>query len=492
MSKVKDAAKSSGAYLLGNIFNKIIGLIIVFILARYLGVKLFGDYSFTFVFIGLFVYLNDFGVAPVLLRKLSHAKGRVTDSVLVGKSMLLKAGLSLLAVFLVNTAAFLLNYPGDVLLIIFLYSLTILFGGVQSILDVIFRVHLKEQYNTITGVAASLFMLGSVVFIISTGGGLTMVFFAFALASLLSLLLALYFSRRFVSLRTYFSTKLFDPALFWKIIMEGWPFALFFVSLAVYNRIDVVLLSWIMGNEAVGNYSAAYRLTETLSIFANAMIVPLVPIMCDYFKKSSEALINAHNFGFKYILFLYVPVATATFFLGGRVMLLVFGQEFVSWQSALTLTILAWVALFIAINFLFLNLMMAIFREQWMARFIGLGIAMNIVLNILWIPSYSYLGAAFATLVTELVLFCLFIILIAKYLYVVPLGRTVKPLLASLGMAIFIFCFSGIDLILLILLSAVLYTGLFSAMRGFSEYDVDLFRRLLRRGTGDNKERGGE
>lgn len=70
---------------------------------------------------------------------------------------------------------------------------------------------------------------------------------------------------------------------------------------------------------------------------------------------------------------------------------------------------------------------------------VGISAAFNIILNLILIPYYSYyIGVSIATVLSELLLYCLFLFYIGRYYKTINVNRTfTEPLIASIIMAIY-------------------------------------------------------
>jgi len=73
--------------------------------------------------------------------------------------------------------------------------------------------------------------------------------------------------------------------------------------------------------------------------------------------------------------------------------------------------------LVISMNIFFGNPLIAWGKQKQYSIAIAIGAAANIILNILWIPKYTYIGASMATLLSETAVFTGVFYLFNKYTY---------------------------------------------------------------------------
>jgi O-antigen/teichoic acid export membrane protein len=196
-----------------------------------------------------------------------------------------------------------------------------------------------------------------------------------------------------------------------------------------------------------------------------------------------DALRLSFEKSFKYLTILAVPIGVGTTLLGQRLILLIFGAEYVS--SIIALQILVWSVVFIFMGAAFGNLLNSLNRQRTITKITGIGAASNVVLNLVLIPDYSLVGASIATVATEFLAFALLFSTALKIGYGIPKKEfasiIVKVLISSALMGIFIMYFRNLTLLALLPLATILYFVVLYAIRGINREDIDLARRAVER-----------
>ena len=106
----------------------------------------------------------------------------------------------------------------------------------------------------------------------------------------------------------------------------------------------------------------------------------------------------------------------------------------------------------------------------------------NIILNILLIPKYSYIAASFVTVFTELSSLLLLIKVVSSMGYQLSskeLSAIIKVVVASIVMAVFIIFLKNWNLFLLILTSTIIYMITLVLIKGLDDEDIKIFRSIL-------------
>jgi O-antigen/teichoic acid export membrane protein len=175
------------------------------------------------------------------------------------------------------------------------------------------------------------------------------------------------------------------------------PFAFTFFLTNLYFRADVPILQHFRSFAEVGWYTFAYKPFEALQFIPLAIQVVVYPLLGVYFIADISRLKLAYARFFKVLVLLGWPLTVGTFVLVHPI-----GRLFRLFpQSEASLRILAFAIVFLFANSAFYAMLNATNRQHLNAWATGLAAAINIVLNLIFIPFYGYLAASATTVVTE-------------------------------------------------------------------------------------------
>ena len=181
----------------------------------------------------------------------------------------------------------------------------------------------------------------------------------------------------------------------------------------------------------------------------------------------------------RYLFSIGLPIATGVTLLADKIISLFYGDQFTS--SVIALQILAWDALLFFLYDPLATTLASMNKQNILAITCGVCALVNVVLNLILIPNFSYIGAGIATIVTETVLLVLYFYFVSKYLYWLPLHKIIlKPMVACALMAIFIYFLSNINLAVIIVSSAILYFIVLYILRWFSPEDFSLISQAIK------------
>jgi O-antigen/teichoic acid export membrane protein len=127
------------------------------------------------------------------------------------------------------------------------------------------------------------------------------------------------------------------------------------------------------------------------------------------------------------------------------------------------------------------TMFVSINKAYTMIKITFITMAFNIILNIMFIPVYSYIGASIMTVITGILGSVLCFHYLSKFIGKVPMKNAVtKPLIATMIMSIFLLLFHE-NFVLSILIATILYLVLLLAFKTFEKEDFDIFKKLTPR-----------
>ena len=471
MSTVQRVARNTGIVIAGEVIFRLISLVVIIYLARYLGTVGFGKYSFVFAYLAFFNVITDLGLQTILVREMSRDESIAPK--LIGNGSIIRLILTVFAVVLSMIVISFMSYPSDTTTYIYIAAFTVFFISFNDFYGTLFQANLRMEYRIFGDLTFKVLSASLIFWIIFSHGTLMQVIVVLVFSQMVRTLVSYFYSRKFV--RPCFEI---DFGLMKHLLKEALPIALYSVIYIIYFRIDVVMLSMMQGDAPVGIYSAAYKLSEPLSLIPYALAVSLFPIMSASFKSSEERLIKSYGLSIRYLLIISLPIAIGTTLIADKIIFLIYGAEFAG--SVTALQILIWALVFTSVNSVLLNLLVSIDKQKLNALSIGVCAIVNVILNFILIPILSYNGAAIATVATNAVLFIASYYFVSKHLQLPPVRKTlIKSVISGLIMGTFVYYFIDINVFLLILSAAVVYLIALLVLKTFSEEDWDIVKRIV-------------
>ena len=477
MNTVKRLVKNTGAALLTQVIGPVCSFILVLFVARTLRVSGLGKFSIALSVFFIFQTISSLGFTHLITREVARDRSKASKY-LINASFIALFFSALMAGAMCLTA-YLLNYPADTALAIYILSFALIPAVIALVCQSICRAFEKLEYVSIPLVTGNLFKVLLGLFILFRGYGLVELMIVILGSHFLILFMSQYFVLRCIGKPLY----RIDFG-FCKWIIKATPvFALIFIFSTIYWNVDVIMLSKMKGATEVGFYSAAYKLAMVCKIILMAYLMAFQPVIFRLFKSSLEKFKIACTKSIKYLFFTMLPIAVGTTILADRFIQLFFRNEFLA--SASALRILIWTLVPFSMVLVFAYALIASDNQIIDLRVNIIGMLCNVGLNLLLIPKLGFLGAGIATLASICIFLTLQYLFISKNLFKVNfVEATEKPIISAALMGIVILLIREVNLLLLIFISAAVYGFFLFALRTFSQGDIDLVRRLW------EKERG--
>ncbi len=168
----------------------------------------------------------------------------------------------------------------------------------------------------------------------------------------------------------------------------------------IYDRVDVVLLSKLAGNVATAIYSVPYRIFASLSIVPYGVMGALLPVFSATDANRETCQDCRHAMKSLYLIALQFVLLALAF--ARPVIFTILGQGYSG--SAVTIEILSWATVPVFLNHALNILLLAARQEKIFIWTATICTVFNISANLLLIPRFSFIGAAVATLLTEVLL----------------------------------------------------------------------------------------
>jgi len=422
----KDTFPSLVFLFLGGLFSSISIFITQIILARELSVDGFGNLMSAIAFITLMSPLALFGVSQVWL-KIYGSEGKKGDRWLKTSFKLIFFSLSLTTLFLIFWAIF---GPHSQSYRLFLLSLLPILLSHIFIELVNTRFQLEGKFLSLA-IWQNLihflrfFFIAFFYFFISRSIEGTDVVFGYLFISLAISLLGFYFLSKMIKGNLILdipslnetregiitSSRGLKPPSLKEIFLQSSPFGLAGLFYLIYFQSDLIFLKYLAGEQAAGIYAAAFVVLMTIyyipGVIYQKYLLPKIHAWANFDK---ETLLIVFQAGNGLMLSLGLVLSLLIYFFSPLFIPLFFGDDYVESIKALQI-----LAVCIPIRFLATSIESPLFTlnfMKWKTSIMGLVAFLNIALNYLLIPSFSYTGAAIATVISELTLLILYLIVI--------------------------------------------------------------------------------
>jgi O-antigen/teichoic acid export membrane protein len=448
----------------------VLGLVTFGLIARHLGVEAFGQYSLVLTFVPLFASIADLGVITIAVREISREPA--SERRVLGSVVTVKVVLGLASALILLAAVPLLPYPYELRLALALALLGLILQVLSTAPTVVFQSRLRMDLQAAVDVTIVAANLGLVLLVLVLGGGLHALILAWVASIAVGCVLAYVLAARLADLRPSW-----DRGTAWLLLRRALPLGLVMVLGIVHFRVDAILLSLLRPIGDVGIYNAAYKFLEQALVAPALFIAAIFPLLSAYAARADARLPATVQKALVFLLLLAMPIAVGAFVLARPIITLVAGDAFADAVTPLQILVLALVIAYAST--LFVSLLIAYDLLGRLLAVSALAVGLNVALNLVAIPRWSYNGAAATTVVTEgLVTAAIAVWAIRHAGLRIDWGPAARIGVAALAMGAAATAVADLPLAVPVLAGAAVYALLVVALRVVGQRDL----RVLLRG----------
>jgi O-antigen/teichoic acid export membrane protein len=370
-----------------------VGLFVGVWVARYLGPEQLGILSYALAiisFVGVFSYL---GLSGILVHEIVDKPGEHDE--ILGTVFLMKVIGSIVAYIIIVIISFLTTDVGSTKFwILIIVGLSLFFRPIE-VLSLFNESKVMAKYSTKASLYAfTIITLLKVILILSSTSLLFFGLVSPLQALISSSFLLFFFFKQGYSVKKW--TINLDRAK--ELLGKSWKLIFSSVLAIIYLKIDLIMLSSMIDDHAVGIYSVAATLSEAWYFIPGAIVSSLFPALI---KKKKENYIEYEKKLQQLYDFLFLiafSLAIIISFFSEQIIFLLYGEAYN--ESVMVLVVHIWAGIFIFMRTLFSKwiimenlLILSLYSHVF-------GALLNVVLNFVFIPEYGAVGAAITTLIS--------------------------------------------------------------------------------------------
>lgn len=383
--------------VLERVFTLILGVFITALVARYFKPESYGLFNYALAFVTLFTAISTLGLETLTVKALVEKK--YDEGTILYTSLFLRiiGGiiLSVLAFFIIR-----LVEPGDkvIHLLVLLLSLMMVIKSLD-IIDYWIQSKQKARLSAMIRIAVYIVSSGLKVFLVLSEGSLSqyaMIYIFDALIVGIALLIAYLHMRDDKSAWNIQWTYAKD------VLSKSYYLILSGLMITVYMRIDQVMIgSMIKEKEELGYYSVAVKLAEMWYFVPLALITSFQPIVFQAKKEQEEQYYRTLKLLFTLVFWISIGFGLFITLFSGPIVHLLYGVDYKPSSSMLTISV--WAGTFAILGSARSIYLVMEDLNRFTLIFTIFGALTNVVLNYFLIPIYGGVGAAFATLISQVV-----------------------------------------------------------------------------------------
>ena len=385
-------SRNAGWMIGGKVAQMVLSLLVGVITARYLGPGNYGLVTYGAAWVAFFTAFSSLGTNSVVVKEfIDHpdAQGETIGSVL-----LLRLAASLLSVALIFLMVFVVDHGEKLTItVVLLCSLGLVFHIFETF-NYWFQAQYKSKITAMATLAAYIGMSAYKIILLMQGKDVR--WFAFA-TSVDYIVVAVFL---WIAYKRHGGTPLrFSFQRAKAILGSSYHYILSGMMVAIYGQTDKLMLKQMLNESEVAYYSVAVAICGMWTFVLKAIIDALYPTIIRLHGKDQKAFEQKNRLLYAIVFYVSMLVSVAFLVLGDFGVRLLYGADYASAGSVLK--VITW---YTAFSYL------GVARNAWIVsegkqkylKYMYFGAAiLNVVLNYVCIPVWGAVGAAIASLTTQ-------------------------------------------------------------------------------------------
>lgn len=429
----KKIIDNSAIQAVGMAVNLVNSVVMTGVLARYLGVAGYGELSMALVYFSFSGIAACMGYDTVLTRELSRSllsKDDLRTNIILSSGLFLRAISSVVAITGLFAVLIPMQYSTNFKAVILVMSVSHL-ASVLNIFDSLFNAALQVRYKVLSSILYRICHLAMVLGCVFSGLPLLAIVLTYIAGNLLYGLLLYRFSSRLLDFRF-----VWDKRTVRELFLQAMPLGISGALWVVYFRVDMLMLDAMKGIDAVSMYTAAYRFVDYCYMVSSMLITPIYPLMAARYLINPEGLRRLYRRTFDSFSFIGGTMGFSLILAAPFIAPLLFGNAFEAAIPAVAVFGFIFPIITLSNACGAMLIAMALPGRQLIGlRILAIGI--NVGLNLILIPTFSFYGAAIATVLSEFILLGVAVGIIKRRLGYLP-SLVVFASLLGLCMVVFI------------------------------------------------------
>lgn len=384
----------NASWLIGiQLVKAVLALVISMLTARFLGPSGFGLINYAASIVSFVAPIMYLGLTGVLVQELVTHPER--EGEILGTSIFLTLISSLFCIGGVAAFVSIANFgERDTFLVCLLYSTLLIFQSLE-IMIYWFQAKLLSKYSSMVALFAYLIISGYKIFLLATGKSVYWFAVSNALDYMVIAIGLTFVYRRMGGARLRFSTETAK-----NLLKKSRYYIIPDMMVAIFAQTDRIMLKLMIDDAATGYYSAAVACAGMTAFVFSAVIDSFRPMIFDDKKNNEEQY--EKDVCRLYSIIIYLSLLQSVFItaFAGLIIRILYGVDYAPSVSALRLIV--WYTTFSYVGSVRNIWILAESKQKYLWVINLTGAAANVVLNYFLIPVMGIMGAALASLITQI------------------------------------------------------------------------------------------
>lgn len=370
------------------VIDKFLFFVINILVARYLDTSLFGEYTTSLAYATLFSTFADIGIKSTLVRSISKERQNKDNHIM--NAFLLKTILAVIVYAAMSVSLLFMNYSAHVIYLVLIFGFVRIGNEYMNLFYAIYSAQERFIVQSVNNTLFSLALLVSTFIVILLKKGI----YAFAFTRLFIVMF-------FILILAFYTIREIKPRIDWKsmksFLPQAYHFGLSTIYGNLYQRLNIIILSYMHGTIYSGFFSNAYMIFSTLFFIPGNMSRVLIAHLYNYdHEKYPGKFQFSYDVYTKFLDIISIGISLPMFLFSSEIIELIYGRNYLPAAGILKITVLAIPMLFNISGML----LTSIDKQDIRTRCQKYALIINIISNLVLIKFFGGEGAAYATVIT--------------------------------------------------------------------------------------------
>ena len=391
----KNRTVKNAGWLIGEkIAQALINLIVSILTTRFLGPANYGLINYGIAYTAFFMSLCTLGINSILVKEFTDKK--YDEGTILGTTVFLRMMSSALSIGIIYCVVSFVDADEPTTILVTLLCSLGLFFNVFEAFNYWFQSRLQSKVTAIASFIAYVITAGYKIILLILKKDVQWFAFATSVDYICIAVVLLICYQKYNGIKLKVST-----ACSKHLLGKSYQFILTGMMVAIYGYVDKFMLKHMISETETGYYSTAVTVATMWCFVLSAIISSVYPSITASYKAGNTALFEKRNKQLYAIVFYLSLFVSSVFTIFGKyAILIIYGRSYL--PAASPLRIATW---YVAFSYL------GVARDAWVVcenkqkylKYIYLSsCAANVALNSIFIPIWGASGAAFASLITQM------------------------------------------------------------------------------------------
>lgn len=385
--------KNAGWLIIGKIIQMGINFFVGILTARYLGPSNYGLINYAAAYTAFFFSVCTLGINSIIVKEFIDNPSK--EGEILGTSLILRCVSSVFSAITIVAISLVLDSNESITkIVVIFYTISLVFQ-IFDMFNYWFQSRLQAKYTAIASLIAYTITAIYKIILLATNQPVTLFALSISIDYISVALILFYFYKKEGGGKLSFSFKYGK-----NLLKKSYHFILPSLMVAIYGQTDKMMLKHMINETEIGYYATAVSLCSVWCFVLNAIIDSVNPSIMKSYQNDEKSFIKYNKI--LYFIVFYVSIFVSILFtvFGKLIIQILFGEAYLPTVSSLR--IITWYTAFSYLGVARNAWIVCKNKQRYLKYLYFSSAVLNVILNILFIPKYGAVGAAFASLISQI------------------------------------------------------------------------------------------